>query len=344
MMPNAFLLRCGSNLKNLRPHLADQICPLIFHGMLTKHERYMSPRNSNCYKWKTRNWIRDPLCPYGICLERNGCCDINIEVFLYYLRCIRKSPDAFLARLRKTSHEPSTSEYSGGKSPVDVLKHDYFYDDSESSDSDSVYDPDSEPAETSTLTASKESKYTKEDDFMPSPGYIGIDTDEEGIFKKKSKVSFKNVNESVFFSDSSMETSDEFSTDTTEEFSTDSCQETFAKYNKSSRKSALDSVGYVLADSKTGSAAYAGTDSKTDSTRYAGTDSETDSSRYFVTDSETDSARYIRADSETDSGGLSARYSIAHYYKDSYKGIPFKSSTGNRSSKTTLTSDSLEYF
>jgi len=227
---------------------------------------------------------------------------------------------------------------------VDVLKHNYFYDDSESSDSDSVYDPDSEPGETSTLTASKESKYTKEDDFMPCPGYIGIDTDEEGIFKKKSKVSFKNVNESVFFSDSSMETSDEFSTDTTEEFSTDSCQETFAKYNKSSRKSALDSVGYVLADSEKDSAAYAGTDSKTDSTRYAGTDSETDSSRYFVTDSETDSARYIRADSETDSGELSARYSIAHYYKDSYKGIPFRSSTGNRSSKTTLTNDSLEYF
>ncbi|XP_037720350.1 uncharacterized protein LOC119553804 [Drosophila subpulchrella] len=357
MMPNAFLLRFGNNLKNLRPHLADQICTLIFHGILDKRERRMNHRMSNSNRWRTRTWIRDPLCPYGIYLKRNGCCDINIEVFLYYLKCIRKSPDAFLARIRQTSphevyskkrkdliHEPSTSVYSGSKSPVYVSKHNYFYDDSESSDSDAVYDPDSESAETSTLTASKEFKCEEEDDFMSSPGFIGIDTDEEGIFNNNSNVGFKGDLKSVFFSDSSMETSDEFSTDTTEESSTDSCQEISANYKKPYRNSVLDSVGYVLADSETDSAAHARTDSETDSTRYARTDSETDSARYAGTNSETDSARYIRSDSETDSAGLSARYSIAHYYTDSRKGFPIKSSTGNRSSKTTLTTDSLEYF
>ncbi|XP_016955287.1 uncharacterized protein LOC108028142 [Drosophila biarmipes] len=260
IMPYAFLVLWASQLKNLRPYLADQICAIMFNAMLAKLDRRMNPLKSK-YTWKTRNWIRDPLCPYEIHLKRNGCCEINVEVFLFYLKCIRKSPDAFLARIRRVNHqkesfikcegsihEPSKSENSGGKSPVDSKLSSWMEHNRESeSDSDSQW------AKTSTFTASNEFK----------------STEEEG-----------DAQESSTFSDTSSEFSGKSSTNTTEESSADSFQESSAGYGKSDRKSELDSEGYVLADSETDSSANAVTDSDTDSSRLVRAVSETDSDRY----------------------------------------------------------------
>ncbi|KAH8364044.1 hypothetical protein KR084_001904, partial [Drosophila pseudotakahashii] len=99
MMPSEFLLLWSQNLKNLRPELADFICVCIGNAMLKQEEHYEGFFLPEFHGRDKRHWVRDSRCPYEHMLDRNGCSELTVKVFLRYMRRVRKAPGTFHTRL-----------------------------------------------------------------------------------------------------------------------------------------------------------------------------------------------------------------------------------------------------
>lgn len=104
MIPAVFILQWTSNLKDLRPELANVLCHFLHNAMLSQFEYYTETFQSESIIRGNRRWAQDPQCPYLSLFNANGDSDLSPDVFFRYLRQIQNSPKSFVARLIMKDH------------------------------------------------------------------------------------------------------------------------------------------------------------------------------------------------------------------------------------------------
>ncbi|KAH8380638.1 hypothetical protein KR009_011942, partial [Drosophila setifemur] len=103
LMPAIFILCLADNLMNLEPELADYLCICLDATMCLQQEEFQDTFMSDFLSTGARKWIHDRRCPYKKYLDAGNPCKLTMNVFLKYLRYLRKYPDGFLERVQETN-------------------------------------------------------------------------------------------------------------------------------------------------------------------------------------------------------------------------------------------------
>ncbi|XP_016997006.3 uncharacterized protein [Drosophila takahashii] len=319
MMPPGFLLLWAQNLKNLQPELADHICVCIGNAMLKQEEHHEGKFVPELHGRDNRNWVRDSECPYEYILDRNGCYELTVEVFLRYMRRVRKTPGTFHNRLtiakdykvlsaRKDYcvYEPLSFEEDSRCSLETKNDNDgfVFEDYLDFSDSDMSSVNSSEDTLSNFMTDSEEDSSSEEDTYFlqhlsSETSFVeNSETNFEAGFVTASETYSETNCESTYESDSSRDSSRDSSQDSSEHAPQDPFQDFF---RGSSQESCGDSdepspsiAECFCADSETDSAksseASSNPDCRTDSNTDSSVDLSSESNIYIpnVSDSSSD--------------------------------------------------------